>query len=292
MAGTNSAIVLDPEAPENQSWEHWPKSAEVQGELGLTSKELLGYVNRGWFVRYRCPDSSVRLRPVDVESFRARMLDEERRAQVAEEQSATELKHVLRQAVSLLKQTQDHNARLWELHVKAPQTAITLLTDIVKDQRERIQQMEENADAAVRTREELLSLAHERELMTRDVEDRIRGRAQMREQGMAAVRDAAPALAEIIGKHFGIDLVSSPAKKLLDSLDPEMVKALVASGMLTPTQVALVKEIFPEIWAEAKPESEPQHGETKGQPRPRRSREPEDDPADDAGENPTEEQTE
>lgn len=239
----------------SNEWEGWPTAAQAKVRLGLTQAQLNQLIATGRLTRWSCPDGSNRFAEADVDELAEEVKDQQRareQVQTSKEREA-ELSSILSRAVSLLKISQEHTEKLFTL-ISAPiDRGTAFLLKINDQQAKRIQQMESQHEEMLATRETLLSAAHERELKARKTE--ITG-ANVRH----AIDQISSALGPIAGQvlnNLGLGALAGkahPGLELLQSIDPAMLTALIGLGMLTPVQVKLCRQIWPDLeWPDPPP---------------------------------------
>lgn len=239
----------------SNEWEGWPVAAQVKVRLGLTQAQLNQLIATGKLTRWSCPDGSNRFAESDIDELSEEVKDQQR----AREQSQTskereqELSSILSRAVSLLKISQEHTEKLFTMISSPIDRGTTFLLKINDQQAKRIQNMEAQHEEMLSTRETLLSQAHERELKARKTE--IAG-ANVRH----AIDQISAAIGPIAGQilnNLGLGSLAGkahPGLELLQSIDPAMLNSLIQLGMLTPLQVKLCRQIWPDLeWPEPPP---------------------------------------
>jgi hypothetical protein len=243
---TAGVVHLHPQAGED--WRSWPDAKAVREQLRLTAQQLLMYLRRGAVVQYRCPDSSLRFSPAEVDMLRLRI----EAGTVAETQDLreanVELKDVLKHLCSALKQTQDHNEKLFGLITAPIDKGTAFVCSIVEKQNTRLEHLEATYDAAIQTREQLLSLAHERTLR----EQKAIAFQENVKHGIDRVASAIGPIAQEALKNLGVPGLGArhPVFDLVESLgkDPQMLLLLYsAPGVLSPEQKDMLRQIWPDL---------------------------------------------
>lgn len=238
-AGT---VHLHPQAGDN--WREWPDEKAARSLLNVNSAQMSTYLRRGYIVRYKCPDLSLRFNPAELEMLRLK-LEAGSVAEVSDLREANvELKEVLRTLTNALKQAQTHNEKLFELITSPIEKGTQFVCKIVEAQNTRLATLEGNIDDSIQAREALLSLQHDRDLRTR--------KAEMTQEN---IRHAVDTVSQAVGplalhalSQLGLPGLGKkhPAVELLESFDPAMVSALWDSGIFTDVQKQKIREVWPE----------------------------------------------
>ena len=239
---TAGTVHLHPQAGDN--WREWPDEKQARALLNLNSAQMQTYLRRGYIVRYKCPDGSLRFSDAELDQLRLK-LEAGSVAEVSDLREANvELKDVLRTLTQALKQAQAHNEKLFELITAPIEKGTSFVCGIVEQQNKRLGVLEHHFDDSIQAREALLSLQHDRELRTR--------KAEMTQEN---IRHAVDTVSQAVGplavhalSQLGIPGLGKkhPAVELLESFDPAMVSALWDSGIFSPEQKQKIREVWPE----------------------------------------------
>jgi signal transduction histidine kinase len=243
--------------PESDEWKAWPVAAQAKVRLGLTQAQLNQLIVTGRLIRWSCPDASLRFAEADVDELAEEVKAEQRTREQSQsnKEREQELSSILSRAVALLKISHDHIESMFKLVSDPIQRGTDFLLKVNDQQAKRIAHMEQQHEEMLQTREDLLSAAHERELKARKTE--IAG-ANVRH----AIDQISQALGPIAGQILnnmglgGLAGKAHPGLELLQSIDPAMLNSLIQLGMLTPLQVKLCRQIWPDLdWPEPPPAS-------------------------------------
>ncbi len=253
----------------SDAWKDWPKASAVADELEISVRQLKRHVERNEVPRYQAPDGTYRYKPEEVAMFKAFLEGEETEAEVvtskkggADQHVAVELVKVFRE---LLQQELGNNRELMKLVLNPNNALLSMLKDENAALRQRCSTLEDKHTDLVMAREEMLSQVHERGLATKTVE----AQEKRKTQAFGMLMQSMPTLA----KQMGIDPSKlaqglsnedqgkvNAAVELLTSIDPEMLEALGASGMLNDEQMILLRKIVPEEKTTEEPTKEENNG--------------------------------
>lgn len=239
---TAGTVHLHPQAGDN--WREWPDEKEARALLNVNSAQLQTYLRRGYVVRYKCPDHSLRFNPAELDMLRLK-LEAGSVAEVSDLREANvELKEVLRTLTNALKQCQTHNEKLFELITQPIEKGTQFVCKIVETQNSRLATLESGIDDSIQAREALLSLQHDRDLRTR--------KAEMTQEN---IRHAVDTVSQAVGplalhalSQLGLPGLGKkhPGIELLESFDPAMVEVLWQTGVLNDLQKQKIREVWPQ----------------------------------------------
>jgi hypothetical protein len=234
-------------------WQAWPSAAQVKTRLEITQAQLNALITSGRVVRWQCPDGKLRFDPSDVDELSDEMgADAEKRetAQASKEKN-DELATVLSRAVSLLKIAQEHTEKLFSISTGPIQRGTDFLLRINDQQASRIEYLEKQHGEMFIAREALLSQQQERDLKAR----RVELGSQNVKHAIDQVTDALGPIAHQILGNLGLKIGKAhPGLELLQSIDPALLMSLVQLNLLSPQQLKLCREIWPDLeWPDPPP---------------------------------------
>ena len=254
----------------SNEWQEWPVAAQAKVRLGLTQAQLNQLIATGRLIRWSCPDGKLRFSADDIEELSEEVQTEAKQReqiQTAKERE-TELSSVLSRAVSLLKVSHDHIESMFKLVSSPIERGTTFLLTINRQQSEEIAHLRSQHEEMFRTREELLSAAHDRELKARKVELAGQNVKHAIDQITTAIGPIAGQVLSNLGL-AGLAGKAHPGLELLQTIDPAMLNSLIQLGMLTPAQVKLCREIWPDLeWPEPPPPAPPAQASPEPPPAP------------------------
>lgn len=194
--------------------EHWPTQKQVTTDYGIPARDLSRLVNRG-AVRTGLVAGLRRFSPDDIEAHKAN----------AEGQAA-----VGDQFVKMLKQEQDHGARIFDKAIQLLGPGVQLAQHYEKELarlQARVELLEGTHDTMLREKEKLISESHLRDLEIRQFEAKKERGAKV----LGMISGVMPSLVSQIKETFGLagNPKAKAALELLESLKgDESVSALLA----------------------------------------------------------------
>lgn len=224
---------------EEREWKQWPEAKAAAAQLEITQRQLIQYVRSNKLSRWRAPDGSWRYRPEELEKLRDRIMGADDAPAFEGHQAS--IADVLAANVALLTQAQNFIEQLMKNVTQPMAKGIEFLTEISRQQNERIDKLQGAYDIAIATKERLLTEEELRNLMRSSEGSKERRKGEAWQLLMAQ----GPKLLQQLGESF---VAKNPealaAAKLINSLDPTFVEAFAESDMLDLEQKTLLKVII------------------------------------------------
>jgi len=210
--------------------DEWLTTAYVQKLMRCSETKVRRIAKQQGIKTYKDENADLRYDPDAVDAY----LLERDQGQAA----SSELSSTLKSVVESAKHAQAHAATFASLFVVPSQNATEALRRDLEAARCRIVYLETRMDEAVSAREALLNQQLDRDLLAQEAKAKLDRRERI-------VRIAENKLPQVIDRFLG-GAKAATAMKLLESLEPPIFDALLASGILTPEQAAMVRELAPE----------------------------------------------
>lgn len=229
-------------------WRTWPTLNQVATKLDMPAVQLRALVRHKAVPALHCTDSTWRMRPDDVEALAAsfEIESDDAEAGVTSKKNIKERAEVnlLKGAVDLLKQAQDHVQKMVSSLVVPQQKALELLVNYSDTLQKRVAALESNRDELQRQKETLANENTIRDLATNAAKED----EQRKNELWKMLLDRAPHLlgqveASILEKHPDHGPKILAARDLVTSLEPAMLVALLEGDLLTAEQKEKVKII-------------------------------------------------
>lgn len=204
----------------------WLTVAEAMSLTKLPRRSLGAEVRRTNVESYKDSTGLVRYEPSGIESL------------VPPPAGTVDVASAFKEFAFAAKNSALHAEKLLALVTVPSERLLDKLSCELAAARARIVYLEERMDSAVSAREALLS-----QQADRDIQAQAAKSAHDRKERI--VRIAETRLPQVIDRFLG-GAKAATAMRLLDSLDPAVYEALLSSGILTPAQAEMLKELTPE----------------------------------------------
>lgn len=238
------------------NWKQWLSRTRCIARLGLNHRQFDKLVDGGDLpVALKCPDGTMRWDPGLID----KLVESLEGGGVTLDSSGDPSKQ---QANSMAVAT-NHVERMVVLLEKPIHTAIVELRrsnadlrDELEATRERLELANQSREAMIVAREQLLSEQTARDIAARESASRDARKKQM----FDIFAQRAPSVLDALGKTLGIAKTDqakiSAVIDLANDLDPAVLEGLVAAGLLTDKQVALVETILGKKFSRPKAEGD------------------------------------
>jgi hypothetical protein len=236
-----------PDAGDQIDWAHLMTEKQVRAELDINAAQFSAFLRRGLLQKVRQPGGTeARFSPIDVEKVRIHLEDNQATELANSHEVNSELNNVLGKACKLLDQAHSHIEKITGLLTGPMGEGIKFMQQIVTAQNDRIATMQNQIDAAILTREQWLSMSHDRELKSqREAAKQVHINTAI-EGAMQAVGPVLQPLSLYLAQKLGIP-TGHPGLELLADLDPQKVLMIANAGMLSPYQIERCRVLWPDL---------------------------------------------
>jgi len=233
-------------------WKSWPTAPKAARMLGCSVRHIGRHVDRGTIERHQCPDSTFRFNPTELEDARETILENIASSEGLEKEAV--VSDGFKSGTELVKQAHKHAEEMFRLYSSPIHQLLEMYRDENKRQKERIIELESKRDELAEKREELISEAHMREVLTA----KVLKADERKDQAFRLVADRLPGVWDkFVEQKYGQSPQVKATIELLKGFDPENLKFLLETEMLTPEQKAQVRTILgmPHPVPEVKPDA-------------------------------------
>jgi hypothetical protein len=235
---------LPEDAAKSEAWRGWPKLEQLHAETGLKVSEL-----RAKLVEvpcYRCPDKSVRYEP---EAARAAVFafdddddqdDDAEAAGIDKELSNVENTHdvyklLCRELLRALREERKDRGELVRSMQAPLDRGLSLIETTIGRQATRLEHLEGVWDRMLKATEDLMSAQAVREVANKQAAHS----QKMKEESFGFVKEHLPTMLD----RWRLTGEAALAVQFLGSLDPKIVDAVIATGVLDAEQTATLGKL-------------------------------------------------
>lgn len=233
------------------TWKSWPTAPKAARMLGCSVRHIGRHVDRGTIERHKCPDSTFRFNPQELEDAREAILENIAGSESLEKE--TVVSEGFKSGTELVKQSHKHAEAMFGLYSTPINQLLEMYREENKRQRERIVELESKRDELAAQREAMVSEEH----MRRILEARANKADERKDKAVKMVLDRVPGVWDrFIESKMGQSPQVKAAIELLKGFKKEDLEFLMSTEILTPEQKAQVRTILnmPHPVPEVKPD--------------------------------------
>jgi hypothetical protein len=232
-------------------WKTWPTAPKAARLLGCSVRHIGRHVDRGTIERHQCPDSTFRFNPTELEDARETILENIASSEGVEKEGI--VSEGFKSGTELVKQSHKHAEEMFKLYSTPIHQLLEMYRDENKRLKERVIELELKRDELAAQREALISEEH----MRRVLETKMIKADERKDKAFKMVLDKVPSVWDrFIESKLGTSPQVKATIELLKGFDPENLKFLLETEILTPEQKAQVRTILnmPQPVPEVKPD--------------------------------------
>lgn len=234
MAGVKPISFPESDA---RDWQSWPKLETLHAESGLTVAQLRKLLAQ--VPCYRCKDNSVRYEPEPARDAVFGFEEEDEPTETEEVDGLGDKGDVYqllcRELLRALREERKDRSELVRSMTIPLERGMQLIDKTISTQATRLEHLEDLWDRMVKTSEEMLSAHGERER----ADNQAKHSQQMKQQTFNLVKEQLPTLLN----KWALTAEATMALEFLASLDPKIVDAVIATGVLDQAQEAMLKKL-------------------------------------------------
>ena len=209
--------------------DEWLTAVEAMHLSKMQRSTLVDACKREGVESYKDSSGRIRYEPSGIESL----------ARTVAPAAGIDVASAFKEFAFAAKNSAMHAEKLLSLVTVPSERLLDKLSGELAAARARIVYLEERMDAAVAAREALLSQQADRDIQAQSAKAALDRKERI-------VRIAESRLPAVIDRFLGGGAKAATAMRLLDSLEPAVLEALLSSGILTPEQADLIRELMPE----------------------------------------------
>jgi len=208
--------------------DEWLTAVEAMQLSKMQRSTLADAVKREGVETYKDSSGRIRYEPSGIESL----------VRILPQAAGVDVASAFKEFAFAAKNSAMHAEKLLALVTVPSERLLDKLSSELAAARARIAYLEERMDSAVSAREALLSQQADRDIAAQSARATLERKERI-------VRIAESRLPQVIDRFLG-GAKAATAMRLLDSLEPAVFDALLSSGILTPEQTEMLKELTPE----------------------------------------------